>query len=153
MFSVHHALECKKGGLVISRHNEIRAELVDLTCRALTPSAVRDKPKIYTSRPAVELRTSDQNPVIRNLHKHQEEERGGVLICGLWKKGTDAIIDVRITDLYAKSNIPRSPMKVLEGHEREKKRKYLESCLEQVAASRRLSSPPMVSLERRQRPC
>jgi hypothetical protein len=77
----------------------------------------------------------DQNPVIRNLHKRQgAEERGNVLIRGLcWQQGTDAIIDVRITDLDTKSNISRAPMKVLAAHEREKKkRKYLlEPCLEQ----------------------
>jgi hypothetical protein len=142
-FSVRHALECKKGGLVISRHNEIRDELVDLASKALTPSAVRDEPRIHTSRPAEPLRTTDQNPVIRNLHKRQGEERGDVLIRGLWQQGTDAIIDVRITDLDAKSNISRAPMKVLAAHEREKKRKYLEPCLEQ----RRHFSPFVVSTD------
>jgi hypothetical protein len=121
---------------VISRHNEIRDELVDLASKALTPSAVRDEPRIHTtSRPAEPVRTSDQNPapVIRNLHKRQQgEERGDVLIRGLWQQGTGAIIDVRITDLDAKSNISRAPMKVLAAHEREKMRKYLEpACLEQ----------------------
>jgi hypothetical protein len=129
-FSVCHTLECKTGGLVISRHNEIRDELVDLASRAFTPSAVRDEPKIYPCRPAVELRTTDQQPVIRNLRKHQGEERGDVLIRGLWQKVTDAIIDVRITDLDAKTDIYRSPMKVLAQHERAKKRKYLEGCLD-----------------------
>jgi hypothetical protein len=128
---------------VISRHNEIRDELVDLASKALTPSAVRDEPRIHTSRPAEPLRTTDQNPVIRNLHKRQGEERGDVLIRGLWQQGTDAIIDVRITDLDAKSNISRAPMKVLAAHEREKKRKYLEPCLEQ----RRHFSPFVVSTD------
>jgi hypothetical protein len=66
-----------------------------------------------------------------------------VLIRCLWQQGTDAIIDVRITDLDAKSNIPRVPMKVLAAHEREKKRKYLEPCLEQ----RRHFSPFVVSTD------
>jgi hypothetical protein len=69
---------------VISRHNEIRDELVDLASKALTPSAVRDEPRIHTSRPTEPLRTTDQNPVIRDLHKRQGEERGDVLIRGLW---------------------------------------------------------------------
>jgi hypothetical protein len=101
--SVRHARQCKSSGLVNSSHNEIRDTLVDLASRAPTPSAARDKPKIYSSRPAVELRTTDQNPLIQNLRKDQGEERGDVLIQGLWQKGTDAVIDVRITDLDAKS--------------------------------------------------
>jgi hypothetical protein len=109
-FSVRHALECKKGGLVISCHNEIRDEPVDLASKALTPSAVRDEPRIHTSCPAELLTTTDQNLVIRNLHKRQGEERGDVVIRGLWQQGPDAIIDVRITDLDAKSNISRAPM-------------------------------------------
>ncbi len=51
-FSVSHGLACKHGGLVISRHNEIRDELSDLASKAFTPSAVRDEPKIHLSRPA-----------------------------------------------------------------------------------------------------
>ena len=49
-FSVRHALECKKGGLVILRHNEIRDELNDLASKAFSPSAVRDEPKIQNCR-------------------------------------------------------------------------------------------------------
>jgi hypothetical protein len=46
-FSVRHGLECKKGGLVISRHNEIRDELSDLASKAFIPWAVREEPKIF----------------------------------------------------------------------------------------------------------
>jgi hypothetical protein len=46
-FSVGHALECKVGGLVILRHNEINHELADLSGKALAPSAIRDKPLIH----------------------------------------------------------------------------------------------------------
>jgi hypothetical protein len=42
-FSVLHALECKEGGLVISRHNEIRDELINLPSKVLSPFAVRDE--------------------------------------------------------------------------------------------------------------
>jgi hypothetical protein len=50
-FSVKHALGCKKGGLVISCHNEIQDELSNLASKALIPSAVCDKPRIYPSHP------------------------------------------------------------------------------------------------------
>jgi hypothetical protein len=37
-FTLRHALECKKGGLVISRHNEMRDELSDLASLKLPVS-------------------------------------------------------------------------------------------------------------------
>jgi hypothetical protein len=46
----------------------------------------------------------------------------------LWARGTDFIIDVRVTYTYAKSNLPKDPAKVLAAHEPEKKKKYLEAC-------------------------
>ena len=46
-------------------------------------------------------------------------------------RSTDCIIDVRMTDLDCNSNRSKDPEKVLAAHEREKKRKYLEPCLEQ----------------------
>ncbi len=147
-FSVRHALECKTGGLVISRHNEIRDELCDLAGRALFPSAVRDEPKIYPSHPA-EPETTSASPaepaVTRNLRRNASntEDRGDVLIRGLWARGTDCIIDVRITDTDAASNRSKDPLKVLANHEREKKRKYLQPCLHQ----RRHFTPFVVSTD------
>ncbi len=46
-FSLQHALSCKKGGLVIFRHNEIRDELVNSCSIACSPSAARDEPLIH----------------------------------------------------------------------------------------------------------
>jgi hypothetical protein len=65
------------------------------------------------------------------------------LVRGLWARGTDCIIDVRITDVDAKSQRSKDPLKVLEAHEREKKKKYLEACLEQ----RRHFSPFVASTD------
>ncbi len=133
VFSVRHALECKKGGLVICRHNEIRDELVDLASKALIPSAVRDEPRIHSSHAATEEKepTDPNQPAVTRQCKNRNEDRGDILIRGLWARGTDCIINVRITDLDAKSNRSRDPMKVLAAHEREKKKKYREPCLEQ----------------------
>jgi hypothetical protein len=36
-FSALHALECKRGGLIISRHNEIQDELSELASKAFSP--------------------------------------------------------------------------------------------------------------------
>ena len=49
-FSVQHALSCKVGGLIISRHDEIKDELGQLAGKALKPSAIRDEPLINNGR-------------------------------------------------------------------------------------------------------
>jgi hypothetical protein len=65
------------------------------------------------------------------------------LIRGLWAQGTDCTIDVRITDVDAKSNRSKDSDKVLAAHEREKKKKHLGACLEQ----RRHFSPFVASVD------
>jgi hypothetical protein len=145
-FSVRHALECKKGGNVISRDYEIRDELADLAIKAIIPSAVRNKPLIHASCPAIkmpELDPQDQPALSRNLQKSRGESRGDVSIRGLWNRGTDCIIDVRVTDTDAKSNLSKDPAMILEAHEKERKKKNLETCLEQ----RRTFTPFVVSTD------
>ena len=47
-FSISHALDCKKGGLVTVRHNKLRDGVSDLAGKAFTPSHVRNEPLIYS---------------------------------------------------------------------------------------------------------
>ena len=49
-FSISHALDCKKGGLVTARHRKLRDGVADLTGKAFTPSHMRDDPLIYSGR-------------------------------------------------------------------------------------------------------
>ena len=65
------------------------------------------------------------------------------MIRGLWARGTDCIIDMRITDVDAKSNLSKHPDKVLIAHEKEKRKKYLKACLER----RRYFTPFVVSTD------
>jgi hypothetical protein len=44
------------------------------------------------------------HPVKRLFRNSLKEDRGDILIRGLWSRGTDCIIDVRITDVDAKLN-------------------------------------------------
>ena len=46
-FKICHALNCKRGGLVTERHNDLRDGVADLASKALTPSHVRDDPLIF----------------------------------------------------------------------------------------------------------
>jgi hypothetical protein len=62
---------------------------------------------------------------------------------GSVRTGPDCIIDIRVTDTDAKSNLSKDPAKVLEAHEKEKEKKYLGACLEQ----RRTFTPFVVSTD------
>ena len=84
-FSIDHALQCKKGGLVIGRHEEVKVEVADLASGAFRPSQVRDEPMIQNvgAQPASEEAT-EAEPVSR-LRRNQD--RGDVMIRGLWRNG------------------------------------------------------------------
>jgi hypothetical protein len=112
-FSVYHTLECKTGGLVLLRHNEITEELSDLLAsKALTPYAPEtgntDGPKTLDPKAPVQRFTS------------KDEEQGDLLIRGFRSRGTDIIVNVCMTDTDAKSYWSRDPHKVLAMHEKEK---------------------------------
>lgn len=133
-FSVQHALDCKKGGLITQRHNEIAGELMDWAKKATTPTAVRDEPLIHpVSKPAqkdaAKNPPDDANP--SSDQDTKDGERGDILIRGLFQRGSDCIIDVRVTDLDCKSQRNKDPEKVLQNHEQQKKSKYLQACLKQ----------------------
>ena len=92
---------------------------------ALIPSVVRDDPQIYLGRSADVEETEGMSTLT--------EERGDLLtlIRNKWKHQTDCILDVRILNLDAPSNIHRKPEAVLLYHEREKRKKYLQPFLDQ----------------------
>jgi hypothetical protein len=119
-FTVDHAFSCKKGGLVLLRHNDVAAEWHTLCAAALTPSAVSDEPLILTGRDAAAPSSSTDPP---------PDLRGDVAVHGFWKRGTTAIFDIRVTDTDAPSARSQDPAKILKRHEREKRDKYLDLCL------------------------
>eukprot|EP00957_Ditylum_brightwellii_P170585 12984735-Ditylum_brightwellii.AAC.1 len=53
------------------------------------------------------------------------------MIRHLWKRHTDCILDIRITNTDVKSYISCPVEVVLAAQEKEKKDKYLQACLEQ----------------------
>jgi hypothetical protein len=140
-FNVAHGLSCKKGGLVIIRHNEIRDELGALCAQALTNSAIRDEPLINTSRTPAE--PTSANPTTPSEKQVHDDDRGDLLVRGFWTRGTDVIVDVRVTDTDVATYRSLPPAKVLEKQEREKKKKYLEPCLQ----ARRHFTPFVVSAD------
>ena len=147
--SLHHALQCIKGGLIGGRYDDYRDDLGLVAGQAYSPSSIRDDPRVKKGR-ETEDRSKKLDPqdaqvtTITNKDKQKDDGLyGDLLIRHLWQSNTDTIIDVRITDTDAKSYISRPLESVLEGQEKEKKRKYLNACLEQ----RRHFSPFVVSVD------
>ena len=135
-FSVGHALTCKKGGLVLLRHNDVAAEWHHLCAQALSPAAVSDEPLIHRCR--------DGNAGATVAGAEEPPElRGDVAVHGFWRRGTTAIFDIRVTDTGAPSYRGLDPHKVLAKHEKEKKDKYVEPCL----ARRRTFTPLVFSVD------
>ena len=47
-FTIYHALDCRRVGLVTALHNELQYGVADLAGKAFTPSHMRDEPPIFT---------------------------------------------------------------------------------------------------------
>ena len=114
--------------MVTQRHNAIRNELSFIASKALTPSAVRDKPLIHPGRPTQKDTpamdpTATTNPSIN-------DDRGDILIGHLWANNVNCIVDVRVTDVDAPSYKNSKPTNVIRSQETAKKKKYLAACHE-----------------------
>ena len=120
-FSVTHSQECKKGGLIHLRHDEIKGAITHLASKAFSPSSIRDEPKIHQGRPV-------ETDAAAAAATDDFLERADTLIRGYYKPGKDALIDFRVVNLDSKSYRNKKPEKVLEQAEREKNKKYLEAC-------------------------
>jgi hypothetical protein len=71
-FTLQHALRCKKGGLVISRHNEIQDELIHMAGKAMMFSAIRDKPLTKPGHVAEKTTTCPTNKIHSKSNKENE---------------------------------------------------------------------------------
>ena len=134
-FTTDHAMSCRKGGLILQRHNDIATEWGQLCAQALTPSVVTDEPLIQNSRDVQVAGTNRTEP--------RPELRGDIAVHGFWTPGTTAIFDIRVTDTDAPSNRSTAPERVLQRHEKEKKDKYNALCL----ARRRTFTPLVFSVD------
>ena len=146
-FPFFHALDCKRGGLVTARHNELRDGVADLAIRDFTLSHVRNDPLIYQG--CAVRRTKSQPAGLRDSNTPGDsppeatEQKGDLLIRDLWSNRTDSVHYMRVVNTDAKSYWERSPEKCLEEAERGQKKMYLEACLQQ----RRHFSPFLASVD------
>ena len=76
-FSISHTLDCKKGGLVTERHNELRDGVADLARKAFTPTLVRDDPLIYSSRAVSRTKPTTAGPTQTKPHQRDTNSARG----------------------------------------------------------------------------
>ena len=109
-FNLNHALNCKRGGLVIIRHNNIRdfeANLIRQVCN-----------DVETEPPLQPL----DGEIINGLTG--DEARPDLRARGFWRHGQNAYFDVRVTNTNSASQSNLTTAKVYAKHEKEKKKNY-----------------------------
>ena len=114
--SLEHALDCKQGGLVTQRHNEVRDVIGDLA--------------------SVVVKEVVKEPVVQEANDAEGVPSliADLSIRGVWQPQTVALFDVRVTDTDAPSHSQRVVSAILSSAEEAKKKKYSEA-----AALRRAS--------------
>eukprot|EP00919_Chromeraceae_sp_WS-2016_P019328 GHVR01046020.1.p1 GENE.GHVR01046020.1~~GHVR01046020.1.p1 ORF type:complete len:204 (+),score=32.29 GHVR01046020.1:291-902(+) len=117
--STTHVLDCRRGGLVAQRHNEIRDAIGEL-CKMAYPQV--------TKEPVVAESSETGKTLIADLR-----------VRGVWQRQTDACVtDICVTDTDARSYLNRTPSCVLKEKESAKKSKYVAA-----AEARRASFTPL----------
>ena len=109
MFNLIHALNCKKGGFVIIRHDEIRnfnADLLKKVC-----SDVQVEPQL---QPLNGKQVSSGSVT-------GDEARLDIRARGFWRSGQSAFFDVGVTNTNADSARALSSSQIYRRHEQEKK--------------------------------
>ena len=112
-FSIEHALDCRFGGLVGRRHNEVRDAFGDLASLVWSPVI--------------------KEPVVRDGSTGADTLIADLCVRGVWEPQTEALFDIRVVDTDARSYRTRPPRDVLSTAEGEKKRKYLQACQDRHA--------------------
>ena len=112
LFNLQHALSCPKGGLVITRHNELRnliAEILGKACKnvvielLLTPLMREEVPKSSNA---------------------SNQARADVSARGLWINGQTTFCDIRVFSPLARCHLHHSLPAVHNKNENEKKWEY-----------------------------
>ena len=106
-FSSIHALDCKMGGLVTVRHNELRDGVADLAGKSFTPSYVRDNSLIYSSRAVKRKKATPAGASGKNYQAgapppEVTEQKSDLLICDLWQNGKESVHNMHIVSTNAK---------------------------------------------------
>ena len=112
-FSICHALNCKRGGLVTALHNELRDGVADLAGEAFTTSYVRNEPLIYQGCAVKRTKSKPAGPSgstnIVDTPPESTEQKGGLMLRDLWNNWTDSVHNMCVMDTDAMSYLEKSP--------------------------------------------
>jgi hypothetical protein len=109
-FDLDHALNCKRGGFVIMRHNNVRDFEANLLSQVCTD--VEKEPPLQ--------------PISGEIITGAREDgaRPDVRARGFWRPAQNAFFDVRLTNVNSPSQRHLTTEQVFAKHEAEKKRTY-----------------------------
>ncbi|KAL7477562.1 hypothetical protein ACHAW6_003394 [Cyclotella cf. meneghiniana] len=133
-FTVDHALNCKKGGLVGIRHDDACDEWAHLCSLAFSNARVEIEPPIHYGHDS-----SDRSPCCTTTPPPPtspndiagDEARGDVLVHSFWQCTRGTIFNIRICEMDTRSYANTSSDKVLKRASKEKVQKYKLACLAQ----------------------
>ena len=111
-FDVTHAMNCKRGGFINARHDNIRdfeASLLSQVCNDVE------------KEPPLQQLNNEQLPRSANT---AADARLDIRARGFWRRGQNAFFDVRVTNADCSSQTNTSIKSILKKHESEKKRSY-----------------------------
>ena len=109
-YDLDHALNCKRGGFVIMRHNNVRDFVANLLSQVCVD--VEKEPPLQP----LTGETIVGNP--------EEGARPDIRPRGFWRPAQNAFFDIRLTNINASSQRHLTVQQVFNKHEAEKKRAY-----------------------------
>ena len=117
-FSICQALDYKRGGLVMARHNELRDGVAYLAGKAFTPSHVRNDSLIYQGCAVRRTKAKPAGPSgitdTEDTPTDSTDQKGDLLLRDLWQNGTDSVHNMHVVHTDAKSYWEKPPKKCLE---------------------------------------
>jgi hypothetical protein len=114
-FTITHALNCKRGGFVHMRHDNIRDFLIGLL--QIVQTDVQKEPPLQPLN-----QNTEEIPT--EIGNSADEARLDIRAKGFWRAGQDAYFDTRVTNPLAASAMKMSLTTIYGRHEKEKKRAY-----------------------------
>ena len=118
-FNVTHALDCKKGGFVHQRHDNLRDLLTHLLSKVCKDVEVEPHLLPITTE-VMNLRTANTS----------EEARLDIKAKGFWQRSQTAFFDIRVTHVNSSSQRTKPTSAIFRNHEAAKKREYLQRVLQ-----------------------